>query len=230
MPPMRVYAADTALDVSVRLGALEDVGRSESAELGLRVFVGQRSASVSTSDLSTDALAALVERAVAMAREAPEDAWAGLAPAGPAAARRAAAARSRRWRRGRRPRSLQATPRSRPRMPRAPSPASPTAKAAAASAGALDLGARHQPRLRRAPMRRPATASRPACSRARAAAMVRDYAYHSARHRAHLDDADDDRPRAGERAVARRQSGPARERRRCRWCSIRASGRACSAI
>ena len=52
-----VYAADTALDVSVRLGALEDVGRSESAELGLRVFVGQRSASVSSSDLSDDASA-----------------------------------------------------------------------------------------------------------------------------------------------------------------------------
>ena len=76
-----VYAADTSLDVAVRLGALEDVGRSESAELGLRVFVGQRSASVSTSDLSPDALTALVDRAVAMAREAPEDAWAGLAPA-----------------------------------------------------------------------------------------------------------------------------------------------------
>ena len=76
-----VYAADTSLDVSIRLGALEDVGRSESAELGLRVFVGQRSASVSSSDLSHDAMTALVERAVAMAREAPEDAWAGLAPA-----------------------------------------------------------------------------------------------------------------------------------------------------
>ena len=75
-----VYAADTALDVSVRLGALEDVGRSESAELGLRVFVGRKSASVSTSDLSTAALDALVERAIAMAREAPEDEWAGLAP------------------------------------------------------------------------------------------------------------------------------------------------------
>src|SRR5882757_4093766 len=75
-----VYAADMALEVSVRLGALEDVGRSESSELGLRVFVGQRSASVSTSDLSSIALDALVERAVAMAREAPEDAWAGLAP------------------------------------------------------------------------------------------------------------------------------------------------------
>lgn len=76
-----VFAAEASLDVSVRLGALEDVGRSESEGLGLRVFVGKRSASVSTSDLSADALAGLVDRAVAMAREAPEDEWAGLAPA-----------------------------------------------------------------------------------------------------------------------------------------------------
>ena len=75
-----VFAADASLEVSVRLGALEDVGRSESEELGLRVFVGQRSASVSTSDLSSEAMGALVERAVAMAREAPEDRWSGLAP------------------------------------------------------------------------------------------------------------------------------------------------------
>ena len=75
-----VFASDASLEVSVRLGKLEDVGRSESAELGLRVFVGKRSASVSTSDLSSDALDTLVERAAAMAREAPEDAWAGLAP------------------------------------------------------------------------------------------------------------------------------------------------------
>ncbi len=76
-----VFAADASLDVSVRLGAVEDVGRSESEEMGLRVFVGQRTASVSTTDLSADAIATLVERAVAMAREAPEDRWAGLAPA-----------------------------------------------------------------------------------------------------------------------------------------------------
>ncbi|KQR87516.1 TldD/PmbA family protein [Sphingomonas sp. Leaf343] len=76
-----VFAADAALEVSVRLGKLEDVGRSESAELGLRVFVGRRSASVSTSDLTPDSMQTLVERAVAMAREAPEDEWAGLAPA-----------------------------------------------------------------------------------------------------------------------------------------------------
>jgi PmbA protein len=75
-----VFAADAATGVQVRLGKLEDVGRSENAELGLRVFVGRRSASVATSDVSDAALAALVERAVAMARLAPEDPWAGLAP------------------------------------------------------------------------------------------------------------------------------------------------------
>lgn len=75
-----VLAADSAQSVSVRMGALEDVERSESEELGLRVFVGHRSASVSSSDLTPQAMDALVERALAMAREAPEDQWAGLAP------------------------------------------------------------------------------------------------------------------------------------------------------
>ena len=76
-----VFAANASTGVQVRLGKLEDVGRSESAELGLRVFVGNRSASVATSDVSDVALDALVERAVAMARLAPEDPVAGLAPA-----------------------------------------------------------------------------------------------------------------------------------------------------
>jgi PmbA protein len=76
-----VFVADASTAVQVRMGELEDVGRSESAELGLRVFSGRRSASVSTSDLTDDAIAVLVDRAVAMARLAPEDPWAGLAPA-----------------------------------------------------------------------------------------------------------------------------------------------------
>ncbi len=76
-----LYVGDASTSVALRLGKLEDVGRSEGEEIGLRVFVGQRSASVSSSDLSADTIAALVERAVAMAREAPEDQWAGLAPA-----------------------------------------------------------------------------------------------------------------------------------------------------
>jgi PmbA protein len=76
-----LYAGEAATEVQVRLGALEDVTRSEGEEIGLRVFVGKRSASVSSSDLSADAMAALVERTVAMAREAPEDPFSGLAPA-----------------------------------------------------------------------------------------------------------------------------------------------------
>lgn len=67
--------------VSVRLGKLEDVDRSESAEAGLRVFVGRRSASVSGSDLSPAGIDELAARAVDMARIAPEDPYAGLAPA-----------------------------------------------------------------------------------------------------------------------------------------------------
>ncbi|MGJ8536752.1 MAG: TldD/PmbA family protein [Parasphingopyxis sp.] len=76
-----LYSGGMSTEVQVRLGELEDVQRSEGEEIGLRFFVGQRSASVSSSDLSADALATLVERAAAMAREAPEDAYAGLAPA-----------------------------------------------------------------------------------------------------------------------------------------------------
>ena len=75
-----IYIGDASTGVQVRLGALEDVERSEGEEIGLRLFVGRRSASVSSSDLSEEALSALVERAAAMAREAPEDPHAGLAP------------------------------------------------------------------------------------------------------------------------------------------------------
>ncbi len=71
----------TSAGVSYRLGKLEDLERSESADLGLRVFVGARVAFVSSTDLSPTALAELPERAVAMARLAPEDPYAGLAPA-----------------------------------------------------------------------------------------------------------------------------------------------------
>ncbi len=76
-----MLSAGETLSVSVRLDALEDVERAEHEELGLRVFCGQRSASISTTDLTPAALDTLAERAVAMAREAPEDEWAGLAPA-----------------------------------------------------------------------------------------------------------------------------------------------------
>ncbi|MGF7148372.1 PmbA protein [Sphingomonas zeicaulis] len=75
-----LYICDASTDVRIRLGQLEDVGRAEGEEIGLRLFVGRRSASVSSSDLSSAALAALVDQAHAMARETPEDRYAGLAP------------------------------------------------------------------------------------------------------------------------------------------------------
>jgi len=75
-----VYGCDASSGVTVRLGELEDVESSESEHIGLRVFVGKRSATVSSSDLATRTLQTLVERAIAMAGEAPEDDYAGLAP------------------------------------------------------------------------------------------------------------------------------------------------------
>jgi PmbA protein len=76
-----VYFGESSLGIGVRLGQLEDIGRSEGEEIGLRLFVGARSAQVSVSDLSKAALSEAVERAIAMAREATEDRFAGLAPA-----------------------------------------------------------------------------------------------------------------------------------------------------
>ncbi|HEY5106534.1 MAG TPA: TldD/PmbA family protein [Caulobacteraceae bacterium] len=75
-----VFAERASLSVSVRLGALEEVEREESGDLGLRVFVGKRQATASGSDVSAEGRAKLVERVVAMARLAPEDPYAGLAP------------------------------------------------------------------------------------------------------------------------------------------------------
>ena len=75
-----VISANMSESVQVRLGKLEDVERSESEHISLRAFVGQRSASIGSSDLSDSALDELAARAVAMARLAPEDPYAGLAP------------------------------------------------------------------------------------------------------------------------------------------------------
>ncbi|MFM7446800.1 MAG: PmbA/TldA family metallopeptidase, partial [Tabrizicola sp.] len=69
----------TAVSIEIRKGALETAERSEGVEIGLRVLIGRRQACVSASDTSDATITALAERAVAMAREAPEDATAGLA-------------------------------------------------------------------------------------------------------------------------------------------------------
>ena len=68
-----------SVSIEVRGGALEQAERSEGTDIGLRVFVGRRSANVSASDSSPRTIEEMAERAVAMAREAPEDPYAGLA-------------------------------------------------------------------------------------------------------------------------------------------------------
>ncbi|QNQ10240.1 TldD/PmbA family protein [Sphingomonas alpina] len=195
-----VYAADTALDVSVRLGALEDVGRSESAELGLRVFVGKRSASVSTSDLSADALTALVDRAVAMAREAPEDAWAGLAPED-------------RLMRGNAPQldlddGGEVAPAD---LKAAALAAEDAARAVSGVTNSEGGGASASRSIWALATSQGFAASYAATGYGISAsvlageggAMVRDYAHHGARHRSGLEDATTVGTRAGERTVAR---------------------------
>ena len=69
----------TSLSVDVRANALEQAERSEAVDIGLRVFVGQRSAIVSASDTSSRTVEEMAARAVAMAKEAPEDPFSGLA-------------------------------------------------------------------------------------------------------------------------------------------------------
>ncbi len=76
----------TSTSVDVRMGALEQAERSESIDLGLRVILGQKQANVSSSDASDTTIVEMAERAVAMAREAPDDPYCGLADASDLAA------------------------------------------------------------------------------------------------------------------------------------------------
>ena len=70
-----------SLSIEVRDGAVEESERSEGDDLGLRVIVGKQPGGGSTNDSASDGFEALAERAVAMARAAPEDQYAGLADA-----------------------------------------------------------------------------------------------------------------------------------------------------
>ena len=74
-----IAVSGTSQSIDIRAGQLEQAERSEGIEIGLRVLIGGRQACVSASDVSAATLHRLAERAVAMAREAPEDPYAGLA-------------------------------------------------------------------------------------------------------------------------------------------------------
>src|SRR5579862_2359562 len=64
--------------VNVRLGQVETLKESGSRALGLRVFLGKRTASASTSDLTADGIRQLVDGAMALAKVTEEDPFNGL--------------------------------------------------------------------------------------------------------------------------------------------------------
>ncbi|MGB4102011.1 MAG: TldD/PmbA family protein [Alphaproteobacteria bacterium] len=74
-----MFRHEESRSARVRLGKIESVDASETAELGLRLFLGKRQALVATTDFSPAACTALLERAVNMAQLAPEDPYCGLA-------------------------------------------------------------------------------------------------------------------------------------------------------
>lgn len=80
--------AGHSVSIDVRGGVLEQADRDEGLQLGLRVLTGGRQASVSSTDHGPEAIRAMAERAVAMAREAPVDDTVGLADPGQLARRR----------------------------------------------------------------------------------------------------------------------------------------------
>lgn len=199
-----VYFRNMSTQVSVRLGALEDVERSDGEEIGLRVFVGRRSASVSSSSMAPEALAALVGRAVAMASEAPEDAYAGLAPAD-------------RLLQGEPP-AIDADDGDDPAPDRLRALALRAEEAARGIAGVTNsegagasAGRSTMALATSAGFARAFTSSGYGCSASviagEGAAMQRDYGYHSARHCADLEAPEAIGTRAGTRAVARLNPG-----------------------
>jgi PmbA protein len=199
-----LYAGEHSSGVQVRLGEIESVSRSEGEEIGLRLFVGQRSASVASSDLSEEALVTLVERCLAMAREAPEDPYAGLAP-------------SELLQRGEPP-FLDAFD------AREPDPTELKARALEAERAALAISGVTNSNGGGASASASTVAlatsggfsgayqsSGHGCSASviagEGASMQRDHAWHSARHLEDLESAADIGRRAGERAVARLNPG-----------------------
>lgn len=76
-----VVLQSTELSTGIRHGAPETIERAESRGVGLRLFVGQSAALLSSSDVSDAALQKLADTAVAIAKAAPADPYAGLADA-----------------------------------------------------------------------------------------------------------------------------------------------------
>ena len=75
-----LITSGTSISVSVRNRSLELSERSEGLDVGLRVFIGKKQAIVSGSDIRQQTISEMAERSIAMAKEAPDDPYCGLAP------------------------------------------------------------------------------------------------------------------------------------------------------
>jgi PmbA protein len=195
-----IYVGERSSGVQVRKGALEDVHRSEGEEIGLRVFLGTKSASVASSDLSDEALSALVGRVLMMAEQAPADPYAGLAPAALLATGPVPDLDN--WD-GAEPAPAELRTRALEAESAALGVAGVTNSnggSASASASTIALATSHG-------FSGAYRASGHSCSASviagEGAGMQRDYAWHSARHAEDLEDPAAIGRRAGERAVAR---------------------------
>lgn len=201
-----IAVAGDSLSIEVRDGALEQAERAEGVDVGLRVLMGRRQACVSASDVRPETFAAMAERAVAMAREAPEDPWCGLAEPGQLAAS---------W-------DLAALDLADPAPP--PAPAELEAAALAAEAAALAVPGVSKMDSAGAGWRasevflagtngfaggyaRTSRSIQAVAIAGEGLAMERDYAYDDRSHAADLDAPEAIGRRAGERAVARTGAG-----------------------
>ena len=185
-----VLISGTSLSVQRRLGKTEHVERSEGLDLGLRVFLGQRQAIVS----STDALAQL--RGAGRARRGDGAGGAGGPLCRPGRCRRTGRSRSlSTWptRPSRPPRSWSPAPPP-PRRRRWPWPGSPIRKAPRPAWGRYAIAMAASNGFAGELCAAPAIPSRPPRWPGRGPAMERDYDYSITVHLADLDDPATHRP------------------------------------
>ena len=74
-----ILIAGDSISIEVLEGKLEHAERAEGIDVGLRVLIGQKQANIASSDIREATFQTMAERAVAMAKVAPDDPYCGLA-------------------------------------------------------------------------------------------------------------------------------------------------------
>ncbi len=74
-----IFVAGDSISIEVLDGKLEHAERAEGIDVGLRVLIGQKQANIASSDIRESTFTTMAERAVAMAKVAPDDPYCGLA-------------------------------------------------------------------------------------------------------------------------------------------------------